>query len=482
MSLDASLFAPMPTWKTAEKSQIATAGLAALIAMAGSASLWFGLPDASFQIRVSLIVFGLAILGWTALRLPAMPVALAASLALVLFKVVPESVLYQSLGHELIWLLIAAFIIAAALRRSGVAERLILSALARVGSVGHLFYATALVISLTAFVIPSTSGRAALLLPIFLALSNTIDNNRITRALALLFPSVILLTACASIIGAGAHLIAIDLLRQSGLAPIGFLHWIVLGAPFAVLSAGFATLLILNLFLNPDERSRKLDLPSPDRGPLTDRERFVVTVMVFTVGLWATEALHGISLAIVGLVGALAATWTRFSGVTMKEAVKDTEWNLLIFLAATFVLGAALVESGAATFIAENAIAAISEWVTLTPLTLVGFAAIASMLAHLVVTSRTARVLVLVPAIAIPLSAFGVNPAALIFLVTIGSGFCQTLAVSAKPVALYRTLDCPTYDERDLLRLSLWLMPFMMGLLMLFSFFVWPILGLPLVS
>lgn len=472
----------MPAWKTAEKSRVAIAGCAALIAMVGSAFLWFGLAEAPFQIRVTLTVFGLAIVGWTILRLPAMPVALAASLALVLFEVVPDSLLYQSLGHELIWLLIAAFVIASALRRSGVAERVILSALARVGTVGHLFYATAFVISLTAFVIPSTSGRAALLLPIFLALANTIDNSRITRALALLFPSVILLTACASIIGAGAHLIAIDLLQQSGLEPIGFLHWIVLGAPFAGFSAGLATLLIVNLFLDSNERSQKLDLPSPDRGPLTGRERFVIAVVALTVGLWATEVVHGISLAIVGLVGALAATWTRFSGITMKEAVKDTEWNLLLFLAATFVLGAALVESGAATFIAETAIATLTAWVTLTPLTLVGFAATASMLAHLIVTSRTARVIVLVPAIALPLSAFGVNPAALIFLVSIGSGFCQTLAVSAKPVALYRTLNCPTYDERDLLRLSAWLMPFMMALLMLFSLFVWPMLGLPLMS
>ena len=88
--------------------------------------------------------------------------------------------------------------------------------------------------------------------------------------------------------------------------------------------------------------------------------------------------------------------------------------------------------------------------------------------------------MVLVPSLAVPLSAFGVNPAALIFLVTIASGFCQTLAVSAKPVALYRALEQPTYDDRDLLRLSLWFMPFIAALLMLFSLWIWPLSGLAL--
>lgn len=454
--------------------------VAALIAVSLSASVWFGLGDQPEDVRLSLIVFGLAILGWTVLRLPETPVALAAALALVATGVGSETVLFDALGHELIWLLIAAFTIAAVLRQTGAAERLVLPALARVGTVNQLFYAIALVIGATAFVIPSTSGRAALLLPIYLTIAGAIDDARINRALALLFPSVILLTACASIIGAGAHLIAVDFMAYTGSTPPGFLFWIVLGAPFALVSALLVTALILRLFLDPQDRRQPLAMPARNRAPLNGPQRYTIGVMAAMIALWTTQFWHGLDLAVVGLVGALAVTFAPLSGVTMKQAVKGIEWNLIIFLAATFALGHALVDTGTATFIAENAIRTMSGWIGSGPAPVIVFAAGASMLAHLVVTSRTARVIVLVPAVALPLSALGVNTAALIFLVTIGSGFCQTLTVSAKPVALFGALDRPTYDQRDLMRLSLWLMPFMAGLLIFFSLFVWPVFGLSL--
>jgi len=455
-------------------------GAALLIAAGAGAFIWFGLDDAPAPVRTSLIVFLLAILGWTVLRLPATPVALGAGLALVLLGAVPDTTLYAALGHELMWLLVAAFILAAALRRSGIAERLVLAAVARTGSVTRLFYAIASVITVTAFVVPSTSGRAALLLPVYLALAAAIDDRRINRALALLFPTVILLSACASLMGAGAHIVAVDFMTRVGAGSMSFLQWALLGAPFAFLSVLLATALVLHLFLRPEERARKLTLPERDRTPLCATQYYVATVVVLTVALWVTQPWHGLGLAIVALIGALAVTFSALSGVTMKEAIKDTEWNLLVFLAATLMLGETLIDTGAATYIADMALAAASGRVAFTPLTIVAFAAALSMLAHLVITSRTARVMVLVPSLAVPLSALGVNPAALIFLVTIGSGFCQTLAVSAKPVALYRALEQPTYDERDLLRLSLWLMPFMAALLMLFSLSIWPMSGLAL--
>jgi len=454
--------------------------VAALIAVTLCSAVWLGLDDQPRDIRLALIIFGLAILGWTVLRLPETPVALAAALAMVISGAGSETVLFEALGHELIWLLIAAFAIAAVLRQTGAAERLVLPALARAGTVKQLFYAIALVIGATAFFIPSTSGRAALLLPIYLTIAGVIDDARINRALALLFPSVILLTACASIIGAGAHLIAVDFMAYTGSVAPGFLFWIVLGAPFALVSALLVTELILRLFLDPQERGRTLAMPAPNRGAMNGAQRYTIGVMATMVVLWSTQSWHGLDLAIVGLAGALAVTVAPLSGVSMKQAVKGVEWNLILFLAATFALGHALVDTGTATFIAETAIDSLSGWIESGPAPVIVFAAVASMLAHLVVTSRTARVIVLVPAIALPLSALGVNSAALIFLVTIGSGFCQTLTVSAKPVALFGSLDRPTYDQRDLVRLSLWLMPFMAGLLIVFSLFVWPVFGLSL--
>ncbi|WP_246713673.1 hypothetical protein [Rhizobium leguminosarum] len=71
------------------------------------------------------------------------------------------------------------------------------------------------------------------------------------------------------------------------------------------------------------------------------------------------------------------------------------------------------------------------------------FAAVVATLSHLVITSRTARATILIPALALPVAALGVDPLNLVMVVTLASGFCQTLMVSAKPVALFGAMDPP---------------------------------------
>jgi solute carrier family 13 (sodium-dependent dicarboxylate transporter), member 2/3/5 len=82
--------------------------------------------------------------------------------------------------------------------------------------------------------------------------------------------------------------------------------------------------------------------------------------------------------------------------------------------------------------------------------------------------------------LALPLAGFGYDPTALILLVTIGTGFCQTLPVSAKAVALYAALKQPTYAPKDLMLLSGVLLPIHLVLLVAFALVVWPLLGIPL--
>ena len=75
----------------------------------------------------------------------------------------------------------------------------------------------------------------------------------------------------------------------------------------------------------------------------------------------------------------------------------------------------------------------------------------------------------------------------LVFVCVLGSGYCQTLAVSAKPVALYARAELPpglslaqSPIDTALWRLSLALLPVMVLLLLVFAWVVWPAQGLPL--
>jgi 4-amino-4-deoxy-L-arabinose transferase-like glycosyltransferase len=52
--------------------------------------IWLGLDELGAAARIALVVFILALIAWSLLRLPETPVALAAALALVGFGVSPR--------------------------------------------------------------------------------------------------------------------------------------------------------------------------------------------------------------------------------------------------------------------------------------------------------------------------------------------------------------------------------------------------------
>ncbi len=457
--------------------------LAVVLSALACGVIWFGLGSMPSVARLSLIVFALAIVGWSVLKLPETPVAIAGGLALIGLKATTPEHFYAGMGDDLIWLLIGAFILAAVLKTSGVAERFALRAIQGAGTVQALFTRVTWVIVATAFVVPSTSGRAALLLPLFITLASVVKPPSLVRALALLFPTVILLSACASLLGAGAHLVAVDFISRSDAkaSNLGYLQWMLLGTPFAIASSFMAMHVILRLFVPVQERCNAVQVPPVPTTALTRQQWSVIAITFVTVLMWSTSALHGWDAAVVALVGALIATSKSITGISMKDAVKQVEWNLVLFLAATLVMGEALIESGAAQWIAQAAMQALPQAMMQQPLWIVAIASLISLLAHIVITSRTARAMVLIPTVALPLAVGDFNVVAVIFLTVVASGFCQTFSVSAKPVALYSKQDAGSYSDGDLMRLSLRLLPWMAGLLMLFSLWVWPALGLPLV-
>lgn len=420
-----------------------------------------------------MLTFVAAMLGWSVLRLDDATVALVACLVLVTAGVVPAADLYASLGHPLIWLLLGAFVIAAVLQTSGLAERATLRVVAGAGSISALFHRLSLAIFITAFIMPSTSARAALLVPVFVVLARSLAAPRLVRALALLFPTTILLSASASLIGAGAHVIAVQFIeRETGLS-IGFGHWAMLGLPLTLVSTTLATHLILVRCLDAGERRSVPVLPAPDGRPLTRAQRAIVIITAGTVLLWCL----GLEPAIAALIGALLATSPALTGVRLPTAIKTLEWPLLLFLAATMLLGDALLASGAASSLATAALAVLPLDRAPSWLLLLSAATLAVGL-HLAMPSRTARTVVLLPTVAVPLAAAGADPAILALICVHGSGFCQTFTVSAKPVAIFeRALGRPAFTPADLLRLALWLGPMTIGLLACFALAIWPAYG-----
>ncbi|GAB2877750.1 SLC13 family permease [Streptomyces mayteni] len=441
-------------------------------------------PGLDGDARLTLAVFVLATCAWIGTPVDDTYVALGAGLALAVTGVVSADTLFGTLGDPTVWLLICAFVLAAAVARSGLAARAAAFLVSGARTVRQLAHLTTAALVVSAFAIPATSGRAALALPVFLALARALaQHKRLVVALALLFPTVILLSAVATLIGAGAHLITVSVLWETTGERIGFPQWLLLGLPLAVVSSHLAAEAVLLTTTRREDRRVPVRITAAEieehggqrvTGPLSPVETRCLGLLASVVVLWCSEPLHQVPPALVALIGAVVVTAPALGTIRLKEALGTVPWSLLLFMAATMAMGVALSDSGAADWLVSGLPddSTVPAWAFLAVVVTVSAAA------HLVLQSRSARSSVLVPLVVASAVACGVDPVAAALASTAAAGFCHTLPAAAKPVALFADVPgTPTYTPRDLLRLSAVLGPLTAALVLAFALAVWPLLG-----
>ena len=426
--------------------------------------------------RIALLAMVLAMLGWTMTRLPESLVALAVVLGLVLGGVLTETQLFAALGSELVWLLLAAFVIAAIIRDSGLTQRMVAPLLRRRPRFAPFALVLTLMIAATAFVLPSTSGRAALLLPVFVALAPVLPDARLRRPLALIFPTAILLSAGGSLIGAGAHLLAAESIRAATGLHLGYGAWAMLGLPFALIASLTGTALIVLIFVPRGLYGARLGMAETAPVPADQRRRQhrIALVLGVIVAMWLTADLHGIGMAATALIGALVLLTPAFTTRKSKEIFRSVDVELLLYMTATVLMAQAMTSTGADRWLAALALESLPERLHASLPAVAALLAAISVAAHLFVTSRSARSAVLIPAVALPLAGLGHDAALMILIAVMGTGFCQSMMASAKPVAIFAGVEGGGFTQSDLFRLALPLAPLVFALLVGFALLVWP--------
>jgi anion transporter len=445
--------------------------------LAGAAVL---LPeDLTAPARIALFVFLLAVILWSTTSLDAAYVGLSAAMLLILTGSSPQERLFDALSSDVVWLMIGAFVLGGAVEKTGLAARLAQLVLTRAGTVRSLFWLlTAVLIPLT-FFLPSTSGRAAVAIPILRSVSTTTGDRHITRALALLMPTVILVATISSLLGAGSHLIANELLFQIAGRKLSFGQWFIYGLPFGVIASCAACEVIMRLFLDRERRNRRLQIPARPKAPLSRAEWTTLAVAAALLLLWLSEDWHGYKIATVTAAGALVLT-SPYGVLGWKEGVKAVEWNLILFVGAALLLGKALIETGASRWIFQELFAASRMATSMTALMTLLALALLSLTSHLYITSHSARAAALVPVMLSLATSMNLDPTAVLFISTAGMDYCLTFPVSSKALLMFQGLEEETYQPVDLLRLSAVMIVIHLGLIVLFYYTYWRWVGLRL--
>lgn len=440
------------------------------------------LPDGlTYEARVALFTFGLATILWSATALNAAFVALGAALLLVLLGGRPQEIVYDSLATDVIWLMIGAFMLGEAVEQTSLAERLTNFVVARAGRVGQVFWLLTGVLTLLSFFIPATSGRAAVALPVFNRLSDRLNDRNVTRALALLIPTIVLVSTICTLIGAGSHFIANDLLKQVSGQDISFLNWVIYGLPFGLAASVVSCFVILRMYLTPEQRDRAFDRPTsePTRR-FSPAEWKTILITVGMLLLWMTERLHHVGIALVTMAGALLLTAPGFGVISWKDGLKSVSWSLILFVGASTVLGKALIDTKAAQWIMDGIFSAGQVGSSAPTYVVLGLIALISLSSHIYMTSHTARAAALLPMLLLFAQSLGINPAAMVFIATVGMDYCLTFPVSSKALLMFQGLDRATFHPRDLLRLSAVLLVVHLLLIVVFYYSYWQFVGLAL--
>jgi anion transporter len=298
------------------------------------------------MIILTSIIVVLTVGLWSTRWLPEYLTSLLFFALAIISGVAPASTVLSGFTSSAFWLVLSGFVFGAAIRKTGLADRVAGMMAAHLGG-SYLRMVTGVVV-LTyalAFVMPSNMGRIALLMPIIMAFADRSGMRegagRTGLALAVGFGTYMLsasilpsnvpnqVMAGATETSYGLHLNYLPYLVLHG-PVLGVLKGIVLIACIAVMFPG-----------NPQQA----DAPTAATA-LTPSEIRLSVVLAITLVLWFTDTIHGIAPAWIGLAAACICLLPGIGFLTSDEFAANANFRTLIYIAAILGLAAVVTKSG----------------------------------------------------------------------------------------------------------------------------------------
>ncbi|WP_282109673.1 SLC13 family permease [Shewanella algicola] len=326
-----------------------------IITFALTIAAWlFAFPMADFPVNFSYsaAVVLMTLVGWSTGLIPPYLTALIFFALTIILKLLEPSVLFTGFGSTAVWLIISGFVIGTAISISGLGKTLAsLIAPHFTGSYFRLIFGLVFSAALLGFIMPSSIGRAVVLIPIGIALADQVgfaqgSNGRLGVVTSLIIacnmPSFAILPANIPnmiLSGSSETLFGIHF----GYTEYLWLHFPVLGLlkSFAIIGT---TLLVfpakMDLDANHDVAEQHVD---PQQKNLQIR---VAVILGITLLFWVTDSIHGVNPAWVGLVTSIILLLPKWGVVPAKSFSSSVDFSTIVFVASALGLGVLVNESG----------------------------------------------------------------------------------------------------------------------------------------
>jgi di/tricarboxylate transporter len=331
------------------------AGVAVVLAMFIAVSDPFGDEAISRASALTILIIGL----WATGVMAEFKAALLFFTLAMLFAIAPADVTFAGFGAGATWLIFSGLVIGVGVHTSGLGKSIAVRLSSMFGGGYSRTIVGILIVTLVlGFIMPSSMGRVVLMMPIAIALAKEMEyepNSRgyvgVTLAAGFgcfFMPYGILPANIPNVVLHGI------VEEQFGFSLI-YGEWFALHFPFlSVLKVFILWSLIMLLF----PAKSKSDAEAKNIPPMSPIEwRLLLILMAAVVG-WATDFIHQISPAWIGMLAAMLFMVPRLGNVTSADFAK-INFSVLFYVAAILGLGALVNHSGLGSTMAEKLISVL---------------------------------------------------------------------------------------------------------------------------
>lgn len=454
--------------------------IGALIGVLALPAIWFAPLPLEPRAQHALAVGAFMVIFWV---VEVIPVAMTGLVGCWLFwalKVVPAEIAFRGFSNENPWFLLGAIFIGAMVTESGLDRRLAYRILLWSGiSYSRILLGFIIVGFVMAFMIPAGPPRVILLGTIALGVVGSfgLDNkSNVAKAI------ILAITFCAtlfdkSIIASTPCILARTLIERFGHVPVYWSQWFIAYLPLDIINMAAAWWLMKRLY-----KPEVAELPGGkavlrqqlrELGPWSTSEKKAAFWTILAIVLWATDFLHHINPAIIGLGIGLAATLPFIGFLDVKDARK-LNFFIVIFMGANISMAESMRDAKALEVVADSLFKFLTPYIhSVLHSTLILYWA--AFVAHLVLASETSMIAISMPLVMNFAVKNQLNPLALGMVWSFATGGKLFIYQSLVLIAGY---SFGSFTAKDVFKVGLFFLITQSLLMLLIVPYYWPLIGI----
>ncbi|MDQ0428819.1 anion transporter [Planomicrobium stackebrandtii] len=429
-----------------------------------------------------LIILVFALTGWSMKLLPSAVVSLT---IIVLIPIMGLGTFEDSLSgfsKPFVWLLVSAFVFAAAMEKTGIGKRIAFNLLYFAkGSTKRTVPFLFLVLIILGFFIPTAAGRTSTIIPVCVGMIQVIKD----KQQAVNFAKTIMIGATftsgficwALLTGSNSSIYAVAAIQATIGYKWNYIYWFICSFPIMLVVVGCLWLVLKKLFpidtevVPKDDSFIKNELAA--LGKMTSAEWRIMILGILILASWTTEPYHGLSVPLTALIGSIITCLPGIGVQKWKEVSPVISWDAIILFGAGYAIADTIQRNGTATWIALK----ITEFIpTASPFGAALFILILVLFMRLGFAEMLAITATILPITISLAEIWGINPLWLAQVMLIACSFGLFFPFQSTSNLL--TFSYGYYTEKNLFHTGILLAPMVIVVVLISALYYWPLVGL----